>query len=98
MYSRYVTLQISDLRQLQTDLVDRNRRDSLQLLRIQDNLNSSAHAMRDILDETARYELTAWHAQFERLRVDLEDGYRNLQAGRGYRCEEGKGITPLDGF
>jgi signal transduction histidine kinase len=76
MYSRYVTLQISDLRQLQTDLVDRNRRDSLQLLRIQDNLNSTAHAMRDILDETAPYELTAWHAQFERLRVDLEDGLR----------------------
>jgi signal transduction histidine kinase len=76
MYSRYVTLQISDLRQLQTDLVDRNRRDSLQLLRIQNNLNSVAHAMRDILDETAPYPLTAWASQFERLRADLEDGLR----------------------
>lgn len=75
-YSLYVTLQISDLRQLQTDLVDRNRRDSLQLLRIQNNLNSAAHAMRDILDETAPYPLTAWSSQFERLRTDLEDGLR----------------------
>jgi signal transduction histidine kinase len=32
--------------------------------------------MRDILDETAPYPLTAWSSQFERLRTDLEDGLR----------------------
>jgi signal transduction histidine kinase len=32
--------------------------------------------MRDILDETEPYPLTAWSSQFERLRVDLEDGLR----------------------
>jgi signal transduction histidine kinase len=89
MYSRYVTFQISDLRQLQTGLVDRNRRESLQLLRIQNNLNSAAHAMRDILDDTAPYPLTAWSSQFERLRTDLEDALRLVEeASAVYRTTE----------
>ena len=40
-YSWYISGQISGLRRLQTDLADRNRRDSLQLLRIQNDLNSA---------------------------------------------------------
>ena len=39
-YSGYITRQISGLRELQNNLVDRNRKDSLQLLRIQNDLNS----------------------------------------------------------
>ena len=72
-YSGYITRQISGLRQLQTDLVDRNRKDSLQLLRIQNDLNSLALAMRDMLANDEPYPLTAWSAQFARVRVDLED-------------------------
>ena len=34
-YTVYINRQLASLRELQTDLVDRNRRDSLQLLRIQ---------------------------------------------------------------
>ena len=49
-YSGYITRQISGLRELQNNLVDRNRKDSLQLLRIQNDLNSLALAMRDMLD------------------------------------------------
>src|SRR5262249_26242853 len=52
---------------------DRNRTDSLLLLRIQNNLNSIALAMRDMLDGTEPYPLTAWRAQFQRIRTDLED-------------------------
>ena len=69
----YMTRQISGLRVLQTDLADRNRRDSLQLLRIQNDLNSLALAMRDMLDSEGPYPLTAWSAQFERIRLDLTD-------------------------
>ena len=75
-YSWYITRQISGLRVLQTDLADRNRRDSLQLLRIQNNLNSLGLAMRDMLDRTQPYPLTAWSAQLERLRLDLDDALR----------------------
>ncbi|HZQ71044.1 MAG TPA: sensor histidine kinase [Terriglobales bacterium] len=78
-YSAYVTKRISGLRQLQNTLVDRNRKDSLQLLRIQNDLNSLALAMRDMLDHDEPYPLTAWSAQFQRIRADLEDALRREQ-------------------
>jgi hypothetical protein len=73
VYSRYIRIQITHLRQIQSDLVDRNRRDSLQLLRIQNNLNALALAMRDMLQGDEPYPLGAWESQFRRLRVDLDD-------------------------
>jgi hypothetical protein len=72
-YSGYITRQISGLRELQSNLVDRNRKDSLQLLRIQNDLNLLALAMRDMLDNDEPYPLTAWSAQFQRVRTDLDD-------------------------
>jgi signal transduction histidine kinase len=75
-YSFYTTRQISGLRELQRDLGDRNRQDSLQLLRIQNDLNSLGLAMRDMLDADQPYPLTAWTAQLDRLRVDLDRALR----------------------
>ena len=72
-YSVYITWQITGLRKLQTDLVDRNRKDSLQLLRIQNDLNLLAVAMRDMVSSNEPYPLTAWSAQFDRIRTDLDD-------------------------
>lgn len=71
-YSRYMTVQLSGLRKLQSEMVDRNRRDSLQLLRVQNDLNTLALAMRDMLDAGEPYPLTAWTAQFTRVREDLD--------------------------
>jgi signal transduction histidine kinase len=76
----YVTREISRLRTLQTDIADRHRRDSLQLLRIQNDLNSAGLAMRDMLDNDDGYPLTAWQAQFERIRGDLDDALRRQEA------------------
>ncbi|HET7440403.1 MAG TPA: ATP-binding protein [Terriglobales bacterium] len=75
-YSWYITLQIAGLRSLQNDWAGRNRKDSLQLLRIQNDLNSVALGMRDMLDNDEPYPLTAWTAQFQRLRADLDDALR----------------------
>jgi signal transduction histidine kinase len=72
VYSFYITVQLSGLRKLQSEMVDRNRRDSLQLLRVQNDLNSVGLAMRDMLDASEPYPLTAWSAQFERIREDLD--------------------------
>ena len=72
-YTAYIAVQMRSLRALQTDLVERNRRDSLQLLRIQNDLNLLALAMRDMLDGEARYPLAAWAAQFQRIRMDLAE-------------------------
>lgn len=78
-YSYYISRQIAVLRALQTDLIDRNRRDTLQLLRVQNNLNLLGLAMRDMLDTEQPYPLQAWSSQFRRIRGDLEDAL----AGQG---------------
>jgi signal transduction histidine kinase len=75
-YARYTTAQISGLRKLQNEFADRNRKDSLQLLRIQNNLNSLGLAMRDMLDSNETHPLAAWSAQFDRIHADLDDGLR----------------------
>jgi signal transduction histidine kinase len=75
-YGAYITVQFSGLRQLQSEMVDRNRRDSLQLLRIQNDLNSLGLAMRDMQDPTEPYNISAWTPQFERIRTDLDDALR----------------------
>jgi len=76
VYAAYITFQFAGLRKLQSELVDRNRRDSLQLLRIQNDLNSVGLAMRDMLDASEPYPLVAWSAQFDRIHGDLEDALR----------------------
>jgi len=77
VYSGYTIQQLRSLRILQSGIIDRNRRDSLLLLRIQNSLNSLALAMRDMLDTEAadvrQYPLTAWEPQFRRIRADLDD-------------------------
>lgn len=72
-YSWYTARQLAGLRALQNNLVDRNRRDSLQLLRIQDDLNSLGLSLRDMLDNQEGYPLAAWSAQFQRMRADLDN-------------------------
>ena len=47
--------------------------------RIQNDLNLLALAMRDMLDNDEPYPLTAWSAQFQRVRTDLDDALRREQ-------------------
>ncbi|MGC4084407.1 MAG: response regulator [Vicinamibacterales bacterium] len=79
-YSWYISRQITGLRQLQTDLTDRSRRDSLQLLRIQGDLNQLALAMRDMLDPDETYPINAWSSQFDRIRDDLDDALKQQES------------------
>lgn len=73
VYSGYTMIQLRNLRELQTGTIDRNRMDSLLLLRIQNGLNSLALTMRDMVDSSEPYPLTAWQTQLRRIRTDLED-------------------------
>jgi signal transduction histidine kinase len=73
LFSWNALRQIAGLRDLQTQLIDRNRRDSLQLLRIQNNLNSLGQALRDMVNGDEPYGLNAYRGQFKRLQSDLED-------------------------
>lgn len=73
LFSAYSLHQISGLRELQLEAIDRNRRDSLQLLRIQNNLQNVALSLRDMTEGASPYPITAWTAEFERIRADLDD-------------------------
>lgn len=89
VYTGYISYQIAGLRELQRDIIDRNRKDSLQLLRIQNDVNSLGLAMRDMLDNTEPYPLTAWSSQFQRIRQDLTDALqREEQLSTAYRTPE----------
>ena len=79
VYSAYITRQISGLRALQNNLADRYRKDSLQLLRIQNDLNSLGLAMRDMLANDEPYPLTAWASQFQQIHTDLSDALQREQ-------------------
>ena len=73
VYSTYTVFQLQSLRRLQAETIDRNRADSLLLLRIQNNLNSLALTMRDMLDQSEPYPLIAWKGQLKRIETDLAD-------------------------
>jgi signal transduction histidine kinase len=77
-YSWYISREIAGLQRLQTDLTDRSRRSSLQLLRIQNDLNELGHAMSDMLDAGQTYPVTAWQTPFDDIRRNLEDALERL--------------------
>lgn len=65
------------MRELQSTTIERHRKDTLQLLRIQNNLNTIGLALRDMLSrEHGEYPLSSWHAEFDRLRRDLADALK----------------------
>ena len=72
-FSAYALYQIQGLRRLQSNILDRNRRDTLQLLRIQNDLNQLGLALRDMAEDAEPYPITAYRQQMDRLRTDLED-------------------------
>ncbi|HET8547709.1 MAG TPA: sensor histidine kinase [Bryobacteraceae bacterium] len=76
VFSWFSLRQIDRLRQLQTNTIDRHRKDSLQLLRIQNALHSLGLAIRDMMEADGRYPLTAWRSELQRTRGDLEDALR----------------------
>lgn len=72
-YAAYTLHSVSRMREVQTEIVDRNRRGSLQLIRIQNDLGALSLAMRDMLDEGGQYPLAAWKAPLARIRQNLDD-------------------------
>lgn len=75
-YAAYTLRAISQLRLVQSETIERNRKASLQLVRIQNDLNSLTFALRDMLEPGAEYPLIAWSAQLARIRENLADAVR----------------------
>jgi signal transduction histidine kinase len=76
----YTYSEVRRLRDEQTAISERNRKDSLQLLRIQNDLASLAVLMRDMADGTEPYPLHGWQPAFDRVRQDLNEATRLEQA------------------
>jgi signal transduction histidine kinase len=81
VYAGYTIVQLQALRELQTKTIDHNRTDSLLLLRIQNDLNAIALSLRDMLDSTEPYPLSAWRGPFRRIRTDIDDAVTREAAG-----------------
>ena len=69
----YTFLQVRKLRDEQTAISERNRKDSLQLLRIQNDLASVGVLMRDMAEGVEPYPLQGWRPALDRLRRDLAE-------------------------
>lgn len=78
-YAAYTLRSINQLREVQRNTIERNRKASLQLIRIQSELNSLTFALRDMTDPAAEYPLIAWQAQLERTRDNLQDAVQREQ-------------------
>ncbi|HEY7055908.1 MAG TPA: hypothetical protein VH458_05255, partial [Vicinamibacterales bacterium] len=72
-FGTYTFAQVRKLRDEQTAISERNRKDSLQLLRIQNDLSSLGVLMRDMADGVEPYPLQGWRPAFDRLRRDLAE-------------------------
>lgn len=73
IYFGFTFDQVGGLQRLQTEIVDRNRRDSLQLIRIQNNLYQIGLTLREATESGDQYPLTGYHSAMQALRTDLDD-------------------------
>ncbi len=79
-FAAYTLYSVGRMRQVQTDVVERNRRAALQLIRIQSDLNSLALALRDVVENNEQYPVTAWRAPLTRIRANLQDAIAKEQS------------------
>jgi signal transduction histidine kinase len=73
VFSWYTLTQLRGLRELQTSSIDRNRRDSLQLLRMQNDLTQIGLALRDMAEGSEPYGILAFRNELADKRTDLDD-------------------------
>lgn len=73
VFAFYTVHQVQWLEDFQVNVVQRNRKASLQLLRLQNDANLLGISLRDMTIEKAPYPISAWRAEFERLHGDMED-------------------------
>lgn len=97
-YAWYTLHSVQRVRQVQTDIIDQNRKASLQLIRIQSDLNALALAMRDMLDNLDGYPLSAWSGQLDRIRDNLDDAIRRESQLAGARRDAQQTAYLLSSF
>jgi signal transduction histidine kinase len=71
-FAIYSTYEIRWLENFQANVVQQNRKASLQLLRLQNDAYLLAISIRDMPHDEARYPIRDWRAEFNRLRDDMD--------------------------
>ncbi len=79
-YGIYTLGQMRQLRQFQSHVLERSRRDTLQLLRIQEDAYELTLAVSDMVSSQPRVPLPVWRADISRLRRDMADALRREAA------------------
>jgi signal transduction histidine kinase len=75
-FAWYMTGRIHRLEEFQRNVVQRNRKSSLQLLRLQNDTYLLAISIRDMALDRGPYSLQDWKPAFSRLRDDMRDAVR----------------------
>jgi signal transduction histidine kinase len=73
VFAVYTIHEIRWLEDFQVNVVQRNRKASLQLLRLQNDAYLLAISLRDMALTQAPYPIHDWEAEFDRLRADMEN-------------------------
>ncbi len=76
VFAIYTTHEVRGLEDLQVNVVQKDRKDSLQLLRLQNDAYLLGISMRDMSLGRTRYPIRDWRAEFDRLRADMDDALR----------------------
>ena len=72
-FATYAIYEIRWLESFQANVVQQNRKASLQLLRLQNDAYLLAISIRDMPHDEARYPIRDWRSEFDRLRDDMDN-------------------------
>lgn len=99
-FAAYTLRSVHQMRDMQSSIVERNRLASLQLIRIQNDLNSLSLAMRDMLDNRDNYPISAWRPALDRIHHNLDDAIEREAALTASRTPQQTAYlrTTFDGF
>ena len=76
VFAVYATHEVRWLEQFQGNVVQRNRKASLQLLRLQSDIYLLAISLREMNESQSRYPIPEWEPEFNRLHRDMDDAIR----------------------
>src|SRR6516225_5033192 len=76
VFAVYTVRQIHWLEDFQSNVVQKNRKASLQLLRLQNDASSLAISLRDMALSQSKYPIRDWRAEFTRLHDDMDNAVK----------------------
>ena len=76
IFAAYTIHEIRWLQDFQVNVVQKNRKASLQLLRLQDDTYQLAVSLRDMTLPESRYPIFYWKGEFTRVREDMDEARR----------------------